>query len=457
MNEQFTAYIEANKDRFLEELSALLRVPSVSAQGRGINEAAEMVKHRLEQLGVQDARILTNLQSAPVVYGTLGSGSSRLLIYDHYDVQPPEPLDQWDSPPFEPTIRDGKLYARGASDNKGNLMMRIQTIEAWLATMGDLPCSIAFVIEGEEEIGSSMFPAVCSRFSHLLKADGCLWETGDLSIDERPVVGCGVKGMLYVELSVRGASRDLHSMMAPIVRNPAWRLVWALSTLKDRDGQMLLQGFTDQMRQPSEADLKALESIPDTDDALLEAYGLRNFLGKVRGIERLRRLIFEPTCTICGLVSGYTGPGSKTVLPSEARAKVDFRLVPDMDPRKIHDLLYHHLNAHSLCDVAIDVLTEEHPARTPLDAPVVQASFASARETYGVEPVVYPMMPGTGPMHTLCQAFGTPAVTGAGCGYSGSQIHAPNENIRLADYWKGMEWMARFLHEFGGRHGRSAR
>lgn len=445
--EQFDAYIDAHRDRFLEEYFALLRIPSVAAQGTGIAEASTMVKAWLERLGAE-TRMITAEGGAPVVYATLGSGSPRLLIYDHYDVQPPEPFDQWESPPFEPAIRDGKVYARGAADNKGNLALRLQAIEAWLATAGELPLSITFVIEGEEEIGSRTLPAFCRENAALLQADGCLWETGQMGTNDRPLITCGAKGLLYVELVARGARSDLHSSYAPIVPNPAWRLTWALATLKTPDERVLIPGFYDQVRPPAEAALKALESIP-TDEAYLERFGLSAFLGNVQGIEVSRRLLFEPTCTICGLVGGYGGPGTKTVLPAEARAKIDFRLVPEMEPDTLLQQLRAHLDAQGYSDIEIMAHAGEHPVHSDLNSAMVRAVIAAGEAACGLPAIVLPTMAGTGPMHPLCQAFGTPVASGAGCGYMGDQIHAPNENIRLQDYWNGMKWMGHLVQALG--------
>lgn len=445
--DQFNAYIDANRERFLEELFTVLRTPSVAAQNRGIAETATLVRDRLERLGAS-ARLIDTAGN-PVVYATIGQGPRRLLIYDHYDVQPEDPIELWESPAFEPQIRDGHIFGRGVADNKGNTMLRIQAIEAWLATMGELPCSIAFAIEGEEEIGSPNLPGFCRDHADLLRADGCLWETGGRDISERPVVSCGAKGIMYVELVCRGAKRDLHSANAPQVPNPAWRLTWALNSLKGPDGQVRIPGFYDTVRPPDANDLAALKSIPSKDDELLADFGIEAFIDGVRGEERLKRLLFDPTCTICGMISGYTGAGSKTVLPNEARAKIDFRLVPDMEPQQVVQQLRAHLDAAGYADIEIIQYGGEHPARSPLDSAIVRASVAAAQATYGLEPIVMPTMAGTGPMYPLCQAFGTPATSGAGCGYHGTQVHAPNENIRLADYWLAMQWMGHLLAEFG--------
>src|SRR6266545_996976 len=327
--DRFAAHIDANRQRYLDELYALLRQPSIAAQGIGIDETAAIVVRRLEQLGAR-VQVLRMPGAAPVVFGSIGQGPRTLLVYDHYDVQPPEPVEGWASPAFEPTLRDvggargPTLHARGVADNKGNLMLRLQAIESWLATEGELPITLNFLIEGEEEIGSVHLEQFCHQLADLLRADGCLWETGGRNALEQPTINCGAKGICYVELVVRGASHDLHSSNATVVPNPAWRLTWALTTLKGPDERILIPGFYDRVRPPSAADLRALESVPLDDEALLADFGINDFLGGVRGIERLKTHLFSPTCTICGLVSGYTGAGSKTVLPSEARAKIDF-------------------------------------------------------------------------------------------------------------------------------------
>lgn len=445
--DSFNAHIEASKGRYFDELCTLLRQPSIAAQGIGIEETAALVAQRLERAGAR-VQIFRMPGAAPVVYGSIGTGPRTLLIYDHYDVQPPEPLDLWHSPPFEPALRDGKLYARGVADNKGNLMLRIQAVESWLAAKGDLPCRINFLIEGEEEIGSVNLEAFCHHHPDLLRADGCLWETGGVSALEQPTIMCGAKGICYVELVARGASYDLHSANATMVPNPAWRLTWALATLKAPDERVLIPGFYDRVRPPSAADMAALASIPLDDDALLADFGIPQFLGGMRGIERLKTHLFSPTCTICGMVSGYTGEGSKTVLPSEARAKIDFRLVPDMDPAEVVAALRGHLDTHGFNDIAIIEHGHEKPGRSDPDSHVARAMATAIRQTYGQEPVVYPTMAGTGPVYPVCIEPGTPMTSGCGTGYQGTLIHAPDENIRLDDYWTAMRCMGAFIAAF---------
>lgn len=445
--QQFEAYIDANRERFLEELCTLVRQPSVAAQNLGIEATATLVAQRLERLGAQ-VQTFRLPDASPLVFGSIGQGQRTLLIYDHYDVQPAEPLQLWHSPPFEPTQRDGKLYGRGVADNKGNLMLRIQAVEAWLATRGELPIRINFFVEGEEEIGSVNLDAYCHDNTNLLRADGCLWETGGVNATEQPTIMCGAKGICYVELVARGTSHDLHSANATMAPNAAWRLTWALATLKDQQERVLIPGFYDSVRPATAAELEAIDGIPNDDEILLADWGISSFLGAKRGKERIADNLFAPTCTICGLLSGYTGPGSKTVLPSEARAKIDFRLVPDQNPAEIVRLLRAHLDAHGFSDIEILEFGHEHPARFSPDSLVTAAMARAIRSTYAQEPVVYPSMAGTGPVYPVCALPGTPMTSGCGTGYKGTLIHSPNENIRLDDYWRAMRCMGAFIEEF---------
>lgn len=449
--DKFQQYVNANKERFIAELQDACRQPSVAAQNWGMREMAEKVLARLQKLGA-DARLIPVGDGAPVVYGEIGEGKRTLVIYDHYDVQPPEPLELWESGPWDAVIREGKLYARGVADNKGNLMCRIHAIESYIAAFGALPLKIKFVVEGEEEIGSIHLPQFVKENRALLEgADGCLWEAGYKDVNERPVISCGVKGIVYVELHAHGARRDLHSAQAAIVVNPAWRLVWALATLKDADDNILIDDFNKHVRAPTEAEMDALKTIPYDEQKVKAELGIKAFIRNLTGIELLKKYLYEPTCTICGLYAGYIGEGSKTVLPNHAFAKIDFRLVPNLTPDLVVDLLKKHLARRGFDDIEIKLTeTGEEVARSPLDSAIVQAAIQAARQVYRQEPIVYPTMAGSGPMYPLCQALGIPAVS-AGVGWHDSRSHAPNENIRLADYFEGIEFVRALIDQFASR------
>ncbi len=444
----FYDYVDSNRDRFLEALKKLCAQPSIAAHGIGVAETAELVLKMLNEIGA-DARLIDVGGAPPVVYGEIGEGERTLIVYDHYDVQPPEPLDQWESEPFSPDVRDGLLYCRGVADNKGDLLARLQALEAYQATMGGIPLRVKFVFEGEEEVGSPHLPEFVERNKGLLVgADGCLWEGGRKDMSGRPELYLGVKGILYVELRARGASRDMHSSFAPLVPNPAWRLVSALSTLKDDRDRITIDGLMEQVGQPSPEELELVEKIPFEDDQILEDLDISEFLGGVKGADAVRQLLYSPTCTICGMVAGYTGEGSKTVLPSEARVKLDFRLVPDLKPDLVWDLLRRHLDRRGFEDVEIVRMSGEHPARSSVEAPVAQAAIQAAKIVYGLDPVVYPTMAGGGPMYPLSTALGIPVVSGLGVGHAQSRIHAPNENIRLEDYFQCIKFTGEFIRIF---------
>lgn len=446
--DKFQEYVNANRDRFISELQDFCRQPSVAAQNLGMREMADKVIARLQKLGAE-ARLIPVGDGAPVVYAEIGSGSRTLMIYDHYDVQPAEPMELWESGPWDAAIRDGKLYARGVADNKGNLMCRIQAIESYLATHEALPLKIKFVVEGEEEIGSTHLPQFVAENRALLQgADGCLWEAGGKDINERPTMSCGLKGIIYVELHARGAKRDLHSAMAAIVGDPAWQLTWALATLKDANDNILIDDYQKHVRPPTEAEMDALRAIPYDEGKVKADLGIPSFIGGLTGIALLKKYLYEPTVTICGLYSGYIGEGSKTVLPNHAFAKIDFRLVPDLTPDLVLDLLKKHLARRGFDDIEI-ILTEtgEETARSPLDSAIVRAAVEAAKAVYPNPPVIYPTMAGSGPMYPLCQALGIPAVS-AGCGWNDSRAHAPNESVRIADYFEGILFVRELMERF---------
>ena len=444
-------YIDAHRAEYVELLRGLCRQPSIAAQGIGLNETAGQVEALMAEAGIR-ARTIPVEGGAPVVYGEVKGKSPRaLLFYNHYDVQPPEPLEEWESEPFGAVIRDEKIYARGVADNKGNLLARVCAVDALLHAQGEIPATARFIVEGEEEIGSVHLPKFVREHPDLVAADACIWEAGYRDIQENIVLALGVKGICYVELEATGANRDLHSSVGTIVPNPAWRLVWALSTFKDRNERILIDGFYDDVLEPTDDEMAQLRRIAPLRDeaAQLRSYGLDRYLLGVSGVELLKRNLFQPTCTICGVSSGYGGPGSKTVLPRRAVAKVDFRLVPNQRSEDILKKVKAHLAQHGFADFAVRALGNEEPAKTPLTADIVKVVSEAARRIYNREPLVFPTMAGTGPMHVLTGARGIPTI-GTGVGYANSNGHAPNENIRIADYIEGIKHIAMVLHLFAG-------
>ena len=441
-------YLEQNLDKSLTELSRLVAQPSVGAQNWGLEECAALVREMLERRGFH-AEVLATA-GAPVVYGERkGKNPKTLLFYNHYDVQPPEPLELWTSPPFDPTRRDGKMFGRGISDDKGHIAARLFAIDAILDTAGDLPCSVKFAIEGEEETSSRNLHAFVVKEKDRLRADGCVWEFGYLDHEGTPLQILGLRGICYVELSVETASLDAHSGIGgSIFPNAAWRLTWALATLKGPDERIRIPGHYDDVRPPTERDRKWMGQVAETAELYRKIYGVRHFLRGITGGPELRIAeVFEPTCTICGLNSGYQRPGSKTVLPARASAKVDFRLVPDQRPERVLKLLREHLDAQGFEDVKIEFLGGEPPGRTDPDDPLVKLVVDSAEPVYGKKMQIVPMVGGSGPVHMFLHDLGLPVVT-AGLGYPGTRAHAPDENIVIDHYLKHAKHVARILGEF---------
>ena len=445
------AYIETHAERALTLLERLCRQPSVSAEGRGLEEMAELVATVMREYGLS-AEILPTDGGPPLVYGEIaGRSPHTLLYYNHYDVQPVDPLDEWTSPPFEPTRRDGKLFARGASDNKGDLPVRLEAITALREVRGELPLSIKFVVDVEEESGSPHFPAAVRKYRERLAADLCLSEGSGLGPNRTPSLVLGVKGMLYVELSAQAAQVDAHSAYAAVVPNPAWRLVGALATLWGHDGRVALEGFYDPVRPLSSQERAVLEAMADKAEALRQALGLEAFLDDLKGYAWRERLYGAPTCNICGLEAGYTGPGLKTVLPAKTRAKIDFRLVPDQTPQEVLAQLRAHLDRHGFTDIAIKpIAAHERPVRTPVDDPWVQTTVAAAAEFYGRSPAIAINTAGTAPMDVLVdEVTSSLFFAPAGPGYHGSRVHAPDEHIRIPDLADAIKMTALLLTRFG--------
>ncbi|WP_462413197.1 M20/M25/M40 family metallo-hydrolase [Neobacillus sp. Marseille-QA0830] len=446
MIEKIYEYIEDHKEMYLGWLMDICRQPSVAAQNRGIKETVQLVEEHLQLLSFEVETIPTS--GNPIVYGEFNSGKGKTLtFYNHYDVQPEDPIELWESPPFSPEIRDGKLFARGTADNKGTLLARICAIHAYQQVYNELPINLKFIIEGEEEIGSPHLSEFTEKYPEKLATDGCIWENGFKSTDGRLQITLGCKGMLYVELHAKGANVDLHSAKAAIITNPAWRLVWALSTLKNEQEEILIEGFYDRIQELSTAEKDLTESIDYKEAEELEQLGLKQYLNNLSGFDLKEKLIFQPTCTICGIESGYTGQGSKTVLPSVAKAKIDFRLVSEQDPDEILRLLRKHLDKHGFADIEVVPLKGQRAALTNLEDPLVQKVVSSAEKFFDKKPQVMRSQAGTGPMYTLCQKFGIPAV-GFGVGHAGSQNHAPNENIFIDDFIEGIKFAALVIHEF---------
>jgi len=446
--DKLDSYIDKNLDKNLEELKRFVAQPSISAQNLGLKECAAMVKEMLEKRGFKAEVMATD--GAPVVFAERkGKSDKTLLIYNHYDVQPPEPLELWESPPFEPEIRGGKMYGRGVSDDKSHLTARLNAIDAILADEGELPCNIKFIVEGEEETASVHLHDFITNNLHKLKADACIWEFGGVDHRDKPMQYLGLRGICYVELSVTALGTDVHSGLGgSILPNAAWRLTWALASLKGPDERIRIPGFYDNIIPPTARDRELMDALPDVADEYKTRFGAKEFIkGLTGGTDLKMEEVFVPTCTICGLTSGYQGPGSKTVQPAFASAKVDFRLVLGQMPQDILKKLRAHLDAEGFSDVKIEFLGGEPAAQTDPDDPFVKIVVDTAEEIYDAKMEIVPMIGGSGPSYPFVHDLGLPVVT-MGLGHPDTRAHAPNENIRLDLYTQHSKHMVRVIKEF---------
>lgn len=440
--ENIYRYIDDNRDRFLEELFTFLRQPSISTQDVGVKECAELLRGMLEKIGVK-AKIMETSRH-PVVLGEVRNPDAKntLLIYGHYDVQPPEPLDLWESSPFDPEVRNGRIYGRGTADNKGQLFSHIKAMESILTVKGAASTNVVFLFEGEEEISSPNLRPFIESHRDLLKADACLVSDGPKHESGRPTIVCGLKGMLYVELRAKAANSDLHSMRAAAVPSGAWKLVRALQTLKDKDDHILIPGFYDSVREPTPAELEVTKKVP------LDAASIRNELDVdylIGGDDAYYdNIFFSPTCNLAGINSGYTGPGAKTVLPCQGFAKIDFRLVPDQTPEETLRLLRSHLDEQGFEDIEIVQHGELMPSRTSVEHPYVKLVCSAVKEAVQEEPLVFPGMGGSGPDYLFTGVLGLPSIWLPFAPHDSSN-HAPNENIMLEGFFDGIKMGASII------------
>lgn len=448
--DSFNDYVLQHRERFLTEFAEFIAVPSVAAEKRGIPEMAELVAARFRKLGARVTVFQLPNGGSPLVYAELDGTSDRtMMIYNHYDVQPEVPLELWDSPPFTLTRRDGLLIGRGTSDDKGELLSRIQAVETWLATQGPLPVKLKWVVEGEEEISSINLPEWAEHHTEILKADGLLWEGGGYDRMGRVIMAQGCKGIAYFELHAHGPSVDLHSQYAPIVKNPAWRLIWALSTLKDTNDRITIDGYWDHVAPPSD-ELKArIAALPKDDLPLMrKQWELAGWINDMDDEAAQLRLYTEPTVTISGIQSGYTGVGPKTVLPAHAFAKVDCRLVPNLTFATVQLLIRQHLDRRGFTDIEVRLLGGEEPADSPADSAIMRAAVKASELTWEKTPLVLPRFAGSGPMYPLSTMLNLPVISAGATWHPESKAHSPNENIYEKDYFESIRYTAALLDSF---------
>lgn len=443
------SYVDTNKDQMIADLQRLVRQKSISSLNIGVRECAELLVEMMAEVGVE-GRVMETA-GLPVVYGFIAAdreNAPTITIYNHYDVQPSDPDDAWDSPPWEARIIGDKMIGRGTTDAKGNLMAHLKAIQALKATTG-MPVNIKFVFDGEEESGSPSLPAWVDEHIEMLRADAALSFDGGFAAGNIPQVGLGSSGLASVKLFAKGGEKDLHSARARLVPNPAWKLVWALSTMKAPDGTITIDGFYDDIRPPTEVERAILEKTGFDDDAYKADLGVDEFLGGVSGVDALQQLLFTPTCNISGFGSGYVGEGSKTLLPSTAQVNLDFRLVADQDPKDIVAKVKAHLKKHGFDDIEVSAGGGVEASRTDPTSPFAQLVIESARQVYGQEPAVRPTGDASGRQGAwFATKLGVPGAASS-VGPPDWRGHAANEFMTLGHFINGVKYAATIYTLFG--------
>lgn len=446
---RFDRYVDRHARAFTERLQALCRMPSVAARGTGVRATSEAVEQLMKRVGA-GTRVFKIGSGYPIIFGEFGAGTHSFVVYGHYDVAPVGQLTSWAAGPFSATIKDGKLYSRGAANSKGDLVARLAAVEAYQKTFGKLPVCLRFIVEGEAGIGSNSLYRFTDEQAEMLSADGLIWEEGHKDTQERLVISLGFKGITFIELRVHGARTDLHSKWGAIVQNPAWRLTQALSTLTSPKGVITIDGFSSHIAPISQEDTEALKRIELDEAGLKDEFRINQWLRGMKGHALVKEHIFGATCTICGIQTGHTEAGPKTVLPSTAMARLDFRLVPDLTPALVVELLREHLDVRGFKDVEIIELGSAPVTKSSSQSIVARAAIESAPEVYGHDPIVYPLDPASGPVGAICGVAEPPTpVVSFGTSYSGSNPHGPDENIRLDDYLQAIKFFGRVIHHLG--------
>lgn len=456
--QQLQTYLEANKQRFLDELLDLLRIPSVSADPKYAGDVRRMAEATATHLKAVGADKVTVYETAghPIVYGEkmISPTAPTVLVYGHYDVQPPDPLDLWESPPFEPVIRptavhpDGAIFARGSCDDKGQFFMHIKAFEAMMQH-GTLPCNVKFMIEGEEEVGSKHLEVFCRAHTEKLACDVVLISDTSVIANDVPSLTTGLRGLCYMEVEVTGPNRDLHSgVYGGAVANPVNILCDMISSLHDAQRRVTVKGFYDDVETVSAEERVLMNEAPYSEKEYMEDLGVRATLGE-EGYTTIERTGIRPTLDVNGIWGGYTGEGAKTVLPSKAFAKISMRLVPNQDPHKIEQLFIKHFE--SIAPACVKVRAVPHHGGYPVVVPTDSIEYRAAEKAmeagYGKRPL--PQRGGGSiPIVAMFEkVLGVSSIL-MGFGLDSDALHSPNEHYGLFNYYKGIETIPYFYQYY---------
>ena len=450
--EKIDAYFTSNREEHLEQLKDFLRIPSISALSEhkeDMQKAAEWLKDSFRQAGLENLSI-DETEGHPVVYGDWlhAEGKPTILFYGHYDVQPVDPLNLWESGPFEPEVRDNKLYARGASDDKGQVFMHIKAVEALMNEDGSLPVNVKFIIEGEEEIGSPNLEKYIEENKEKLAADIIVISDTGMYGPGKPAICYGLRGLAGVQIDVKGAKGDLHSgIYGGGVQNPIHAISEILASFHDKEGTIAVDGFYEDVRPLADEERAAYQALNFDEDALQQEIGVDELFGE-KGYSYLERTWTRPTLEVNGVFGGFSGEGIKTVLPSEAGAKITCRLVPDQDPEDIVKKLKAHIEKHKPAGVTVTVseFDKGKPFITPFDHPAIQAAGKSYEKVYDV-PTAFTRMGGSIPIVAAFDEILNLPVVLMGFGLSSENFHAPNEHFHLENFDKGLRVIGDYYHE----------
>jgi acetylornithine deacetylase/succinyl-diaminopimelate desuccinylase-like protein len=450
--EKIHEYISEHKEKFLDELLSLLRIPSVSADPLykdSMMQTAEFLKEKMQEIGIDHVKVVET-RGHPIVYGEkiISDDKPTVLVYGHYDVQPPDPLDLWNSPPFDPVIQDGKIYARGSCDDKGQLYMHLKSMEALLRN-GALSCNVKFMFEGEEEIGSVNLEQFLRENQEKLACDVILISDTSIIDNDVPSITVGLRGLSYLEVEVEGPNRDLHSgVYGGGVANPINILCNMISSLHDDKGRVTIPGFYEDVVEISEAERRAMNKAPFNLPGYMQELGISNIHGE-NGFTTIERTSIRPTLDVNGIWGGYIGDGAKTVLPSKAFAKISMRLVPDQDSDKISRMFATYFKSLAPDSVKVKVCPHHggSPAVTPVDTDEYKAASKAMEKTFGKIPIPT-RSGGSIPIVALFEeVLGVKTVL-LGFGLDSDNIHSPNEHYGLFNYFKGIETIPYFYHYY---------
>lgn len=456
-----TSLVDESMNDLISDLQILIRQPSISATNQGLIECAHLLSQIMQKAGIQTKLLYVEdsiskengcvFKVPPIVFGEVKSKSNpngkTILFYNHYDVQPIDPIEKWEMDPFSGKIEGNRIYGRGSSDDKGELITRLKAVEFFLKHKGDIPCNIKFVIEGEEEIGSPHLAQFLQNYNNNFKSDLVIWESGYIDTKGRAIISLGQKGILHVDMKSQGPNRDVHSSLAVVVENPAWKLINALSLIRDTDGKILVEGWYDEVKPLNQNELKLIDHEPFDEEIFKKEYGITNFVNCSSGFDIKKSLASEPTCNISGLSSGYVNEGVKTIIPSTASVKLDFRLVPYMDPYYQYEKLVKYLRSKGFSenDLKIKYITGEPAYKTPLENPYLYSIVEAAKHVFD-DIILNISSPGTGPMYLFKKYLQVDSIC-IGSTILPNKMHSPNEFTNIDLLNKGTKCFIEIINQ----------